>query len=103
MKSCIMEWQNAGLRQLCEAVPGKFVFWQSGFCRWQQWPALPAAGFDGLEVCFWELLDVAGMDDKNARILRWSVFLHDLAKPECRKRRILRTQSRAFQIGRAHV
>ena len=31
-----------------------------------------------------ELLDVAGMDDKNARILRWSVFLHDLAKPECR-------------------
>ena len=51
----IMEWQNAGLRQLCEAVPGKFVFWQSGFCRWQQWPALPAAGFDGLEVCFWEL------------------------------------------------
>ena len=53
MKSCIMEWQNAGLRQLCEAVPGKFVFWQSGFCRWQQWPALPAAGFDGLEVCFW--------------------------------------------------
>ena len=24
------------------------------------------------------------MDDKNARILRWSVFLHDLAKPECR-------------------
>ena len=31
-----------------------------------------------------EQLDVAGMDDKNARILRWSVFLHDLAKPECR-------------------
>ena len=31
-----------------------------------------------------ELLDVAGMDDKNARILRGSVFLHDLAKPECR-------------------
>ena len=31
-----------------------------------------------------EQLDVTGMDDKNARILRWSVFLHDLAKPECR-------------------
>lgn len=29
-------------------------------------------------------LDTAGLDDKNARILRWSTFLHDFAKPECR-------------------
>lgn len=29
-------------------------------------------------------LDVSGQDEKGARVLRWSVLLHDLAKPECR-------------------
>ena len=31
-----------------------------------------------------EALDVTGMDEKSVRVLRWAVFLHDIAKPECR-------------------
>lgn len=29
-------------------------------------------------------LNTAGQEEKSARLLRWAVFLHDLAKPECR-------------------